>query len=271
MYSSFQLAIKYFRYWLTASNRKGHGVHSPFVFEFITEVLNDNRGYYCYSTIEKLRQQLKNDKTEIVLDDFGAGSRIHSAHKRRVCDIAKTSLKSKKFARLFFRIINFYFSGSLEKDANILELGTSLGTTKAYLASANRNYKVLTMEGAKAVAEIAKKNFQRLELSNIELIEGNFDSVLIQILNQLPTIDFAFIDGNHRKEPTISYFKEIVAKTSEHSILVFDDIHWSREMEEAWEYIKHHTSVTLSIDLFFIGIVFFRKEQRVKQHFTIRF
>ena len=118
---------------------------------------------------------------------------------------------------------------------------------------------------------LQKKNFQRLELSNIELIEGNFDSVLIQILNQLPTIDFAFIDGNHHKEPTISYFKEIVAKTSEHSILVFDDIHWSREMEEAWEYIKHHTSVTLSIDLFFIGIVFFRKEQRVKQHFTIRF
>jgi precorrin-6B methylase 2 len=271
MYSSFQLIIKYVHYWLTASNRKGHGVHSPFVFQFICEVLNDDREYYCYATIEKLRQQLKYDKTEIILEDFGAGSRTHSAYKRRICDIAKSSLKTKKFGQLFFRIINFCLSTSLERDATILELGTSLGITTAYLASANKNYKVVTIEGAKAVAEIAKKNFQRLELNNIELIEGNFDYTLVQILKELSAIDFAFIDGNHRKEPTISYFKEILAKTSEHSILIFDDIHWSREMEEAWEYIKHHGSVTLSIDLFFIGIVFFRKEQREKQHFTIRF
>lgn len=271
MYSSLQLTIKYLRYWLTASNGKGHGIHSPFVFEFITEVLNDNREYYCYNTIERLRQQLEHDKREIMLEDFGAGSRIHSTYKRRICDIAKTSLKSKKFCRLFFRIINFYFSGSLEKDATILELGTSLGITTAYLASVNKNFRIVTIEGAKAVTEIAKKNFQQLELSNIELVEGNFDSALIKTLKELSVIDFAFIDGNHRKEPTINYFKEILAETSEHSILVFDDIHWSRKMEEAWKYIKHHESVTLSIDLFFIGIIFFRKEQRVKQHFIIRF
>src|SRR5690349_12653314 len=122
MYSSLQLSIKYLRYWLTASNGKGHGVHSPFVFQFITEVLNDNRQYYCYGTIERLRSQLKNDKTEFTLEDLGAGSRIHATYKRRVSDIAKTSLKSKKFSQLFFRIINFYFSGSLKKDATILEL-----------------------------------------------------------------------------------------------------------------------------------------------------
>jgi hypothetical protein len=172
MYSSFQLAIKYVHFWLTASNGKGHGVHSPFVFQFITEVLNDDREYYCYATIEKLRQQLKYDKSEIILEDFGAGSRIHSAYKRKVCDIAKNSLKSKKFGQLFFKIINFYFSKSLEQDTTILELGTSLGITTAYLASVNKDNRVLTIEGAKAVAEITKKNFQRLELSNIELIEG---------------------------------------------------------------------------------------------------
>ncbi|HEY6976054.1 MAG TPA: class I SAM-dependent methyltransferase, partial [Chitinophagaceae bacterium] len=135
----------------------------------------------------------------------------------------------------------------------------------------NKDHRVVTIEGAKAIAEIAKENFQQLGLSNIELIEGNFDSILIPTVKELPVIDFAFIDGNHRKEPTINYFKEILPKTSEHSIVVLDDIHWSREMEEAWEYIKQHASVTLSIDLFFIGIVFFRTEQKVKQHFTIRF
>jgi len=271
MYSSLQLAIKYLKYWLTASNGKGHGIHSPFVFQFIAQVLNDNREYYCYSTIERLRRQLKYNKTEIILEDFGAGSRLHSAYKRRVCDIAKSSLKSKKFARLFFRMINFYFSESLERAVTILELGTSLGITTAYLASVNRSYRVITIEGAKSIAAIAKKNFQQLGLSNIELIEGDFDSALIPTVKELSAIDFAFIDGNHRKEPTINYFKEILAKTSEQSIIVFDDIHWSKEMEEAWEYIKHHALVTLSIDLFFVGIVFFRKEQRVKQHFTVRF
>src|SRR5436853_626903 len=147
MYSSFQLAIKYVHHWLNASSSRGHGVHSPFVFEFITQVLSDNREYYCYDAIEKLRQQLKYDKTEIRVDDFGAGSRIHSSRKRRICDIAKSSLKSKRFARLFFRMINFYFPEKvLERNAIILELGTSLGITTAYLASVNANARVVTIE-----------------------------------------------------------------------------------------------------------------------------
>jgi len=273
MYSSLQLAGKYVSYWVTASNSKGHGVHSPFVFEFITEVLNDRREYYCFAAIEKLREQLKYDKTEIIVADFGAGLKFESSsYKRKVSDITKSSLKSKRFGQLLFRILNFYFSEkSPESVVHVLELGTSLGITTAYLASVNKNYKVLTMEGAKAVVGIAKKNFQQLGLTNIEVIEGNFDNSLPIIINQQSAIDFAFIDGNHRKEPTMRYFKEILQKTTMHSILVFDDIHWSKEMNEAWQNIKNHPSVTLSIDLFFIGIVFFRKEQIAKQHFIIRF
>jgi len=272
MYSSLQLAIKFVRYWLTASNGKGHGVHSPFVFEFITDVLNDDKEYYCYNTIEQLRYQLKMDNSELLLEDFGAGSRMHASYKRKVSGIAGSSLKQKKFAQLFFRMVNFYFHQErLTYPANILELGTSLGITTSYLASANINNNVITMEGAVAVADIAKRIFQCLLLKNIQIIKGNFDHTLPLIIKQLSTIDFAFIDGNHRKEPTVRYFNEILTKTTEYSIFVFDDIHWSKEMEEAWEYIKEHSSVTLSIDLFFVGIIFFRKEQRVKQHFTVRF
>src|SRR4051812_36471662 len=164
MYSSLQLAGKYVSYWVTASNSKGHGVHSPFVFEFITEVLNDRREYYCFAAIEKLREQLKYDKTEIIVADFGAGLKFESSsYKRKVSDITKSSLKSKRFGQLLFRILNFYFSEkSPESVVHVLELGTSLGITTAYLASVNKNYKVLTMEGAKAVVGIAKKNFQQL-------------------------------------------------------------------------------------------------------------
>ena len=137
MYSSSQLALKYLQYFLTALNGKGHGVHSPFVFGFITKVLNDKTEYSCYKEIEQLRSQLKNDNTLLTIEDFGAGSRMHASYKRKVSEIATSSLKPRKFSQLIFRMVNFY------KPLNVLELGTSLGVTTAYLASANTNNKVI--------------------------------------------------------------------------------------------------------------------------------
>jgi predicted O-methyltransferase YrrM len=127
------------------------------------------------------------------------------------------------------------------------------------------------MEGTSSVAAIAKAAFLKQGYSNIELIEGNFDETLSQVISMMPVIDLAFIDGNHQLEPTVRYFRQLLPQLNEYSILIFDDIHWSKEMEQAWETIKNDPSVTLTIDLFFIGLVFFRKEQKVKQHFTIRY
>ncbi|MBG9377653.1 class I SAM-dependent methyltransferase [Panacibacter sp. DH6] len=266
MYSPVKLGTKYLKYWLTAANGKGHGIHSPFVFDFVTKVLNDYNTYYCYTSIENLRARLKRDNTMLTLQDFGAGSRVHASYERKVSAIANSSLKPKKFAQLLFRMVNYYQPG------NILELGTSLGITTAYLASADASKPVITMEGAAAVAAVAKQNFEQLNIHNIQVVEGNFDLTLDKVLEeQLPVTDFAFIDGNHRKEPTINYFKKLLPHIHEHSILVFDDIHWSEEMEAAWNHIKQHDAVTLAVDLFFIGIVFFRKEQKAKEDFVIRF
>ena len=152
MYSPFKLGIKYLGYWVKAASGKGHGIHSPFVFEFITAVLNDDGEYYCYEKTEVVRERLKQDQTMLELEDFGAGSRVHASYKRKVADIARSSLKPKKYAQLLFRMVNFY------QPKNVLELGTSLGITTAYLAAANESTPVITMEGAKAVAEIAGKN-----------------------------------------------------------------------------------------------------------------
>ena len=155
--------------------------------------------------------------------------------------------------------------------ATVVELGTSLGITTSYLSLAKADANLITMEGSGEIARIAKLNFKTLGLKNIELIEGNFDNTLSPNVSRLSSVDFAFIDGNHRKEPTERYFRELLPKTNNDSILVFDDIHWSSEMEAAWETIKNNTAVTCSIDLFFIGLVFFRKEFQEKQHFRIRF
>lgn len=265
MFSKFQLAKKYIQYYLTSSNGKGHGVHSPFVFEFITQVLNDSRDYYCYNTIEQLRAKLRQDNTVLTIEDFGAGSRVASHHQRSVSSIANSALKPKKFSQLFFRIVDHY------QPQTIVELGTSLGITSSYMASAKPDAQVITMEGAKAVAIVAKNNFKTLGLQNIKVVEGNFDNTLPGVLQKLPQVDLAFVDGNHRKEPTLQYFEQLLAKSNDDTILIFDDIHWSADMEEAWHAIQQHPQVTLTIDLFFIGLVFFRKEQKVRQDFAVRF
>ena len=240
-------------------------MHSPFVFEFITKVLNDKTNYPEYEKVEALRDRLLNDHTIVEIEDFGAGSMMGKKNRRSISSIAKNAAKPKKFGQLLFRTIKYY------QPKTILELGTSLGITTSYLTLAKPDARLITMEGSKEIADVAKRNFRNLDNRNIEIIEGNFDNALSSVVGGLLTVDFAFIDGNHRQEPTERYFKELLAKTNNNSILVFDDIHWSGEMEAAWEAIKNNAAVSCSIDLFFIGIVFFRKEFKEKQHFAIRF
>ena len=265
MYSPVKIALKYLNYCMTASNGKGHGIHSPFVFEFVTKVLNDKAFYPPYKEVEDLRRQLLKNKTILNVDDYGAGSTVSGTNQRTIASIAKNAAKSKKFGQLLYRMVKFY------RPQTVLELGTSFGITTSYLAKANPGAKVITMEGAKEIIAEAKSNFRRLQVNNIELTGGNFDHTLPKAVAQLSTVNLAFIDGNHRLQPTIQYFNILLPKTNNFSIIILDDIHWSGEMEQAWKYCKDHSSVTLSIDLFFIGILIFRKEIKEKQHFVIRF
>lgn len=240
-------------------------MHSPFVFDFILHVLNNKNNYSAPVDIEKLRQQLLHDKRILNLEDFGAGSRVHSSLQKSVRHIAKSALKSKSLAQVLFRMVKHY------QPKTIIELGTSLGITTSYFSKANSNAFITTIEGSKAAATVAQENFQKLFCNNIQLMEGNFDDLLPSVISQLSHIDLAYIDGNHRYGPTINYFHQILSKTNCNSILVFDDIHWSREMEEAWQEIKSHSLVKYTIDIFFLGFVFFRDEFKMKQHFSIRF
>jgi predicted O-methyltransferase YrrM len=265
MFTKFQLAKKYLHYFLTASNGKGHGIHSPFVFDFIKNVLNDETVYPAYQPIEQKRKALLNDSTVIEVEDFGAGSSVIKTNKRVVSAIAASSLKPGKYAQLLHRMVKYY------KPETIVELGTSFGITTSYLASANKTSKVFTCEGSGAIASIAQQNFETLQLNNVQLMQGDFAKTFSALLSNLKEVNFAFIDGNHRKQPTLDYFNELLNHSIPSTILVFDDIHWSAEMEEAWATIKEHPGVTLTIDLFFISIVFLSPDINHKQHFTIRF
>jgi predicted O-methyltransferase YrrM len=265
LYTRFTLAKKYLHYYLTASSGKGHGIHSPFVFDFIKNVLTDNTSYPAYQPIEKIRRALLANSGVIEVEDFGAGSSVIKTNKRVVSAIAASSLKPKKYAQLLYRMVHYY------KPETIIELGTSFGITTAYLASANTASNVFTCEGSGAIASIAKQNFAAQQLNNVQLTEGDFAKTLSPLLSKLSKADFVFIDGNHRKEPTVHYFNQLLKYATPNAILVFDDIHWSAEMEEAWALIKEHPAVTLTIDLFFISIVFLNPDINHKQHFAIRF
>ncbi|MEO6490996.1 MAG: class I SAM-dependent methyltransferase [Ferruginibacter sp.] len=265
MYSAFQLAKKYLQYYVHASNGKGHGVHSPFVFDFVKNVLNDNKEYACYQQIESVRRKLLRDPSIIEVQDLGAGSAFIKTTKRAVNKIAASSLKRKKYSQLLFRIVQYY------KPAFIVELGTSFGITTSYMASGNEHATVISLEGAPAIADIAKQSFKELELKNIVVAGGDFQQTLPPVLADIKTVDLAFVDGNHRKKPTLEYFTMLLEGSAISTTIIFDDIHWSEEMEEAWEVIQGHPAVTLTIDLFFIGIVFVNPAFKVKQHFQIRF
>ena len=240
-------------------------MHSPFMFHLVLNVIYLKDEFYDYKNLTETRARLAVDETTLTVTDFGAGSRVFKGNERRVKDIIKHGISNEKYARLLFRLVNHF------KPNTIIELGTSVGLTTMYLAAANKKAKVYTLEGSKEIAELAKQQFKKNKFENIELVEGDFKDTFPTLLNRLNNVDFAYIDGNHTKEATINYFMQLLPKCNENSVLIFDDINWSQGMQEAWQFIKTHERVKLSIDLFFIGIILFRKEQQHQEHFVVRF
>jgi predicted O-methyltransferase YrrM len=265
LYSSVTITGKYLRYLWQASSGRGHGVHSPFVYDFVEQVLNARHQPAAFARIEAHRRHLLASRDILEVEDFGAGSAFGQLQRRSVGSIARHAAKAAKFGRLLYRIAEHYRCGQ------VLELGTSLGISTAYMASAPGVARVLTLEGAPAVARAAGEGFSTLGLQQVEQILGNFDDTLGEALLRMPAPDLVFVDGNHRKEPTLRYFRECLAAAHEDTILLFDDIHWSAGMESAWAEIKADPEVRCTIDLFFVGIVLLRKAFHEQQHFVIRY
>lgn len=254
-------AAEYAKYLSKAKNR--HGIHSPFVYELLDKVIYDKTAYLEYETVGRIRKELLSRTNEIEITDLGAGSTVNRSNKRKVADIAKNSAKGGKWGELLFRLSKRF------EPETMIELGTSLGIGSLYQSLGNPNGKLTTFEGCPNTAAIARDQFQKAKV-NPAIIEGNFDDTLQPFLNSIEKLDWAFIDGNHQKEPTICYFEQCLEKCHNDSVLLFDDIYWSKGMAEAWENIKAHERVNVTLDLFQVGIVFLRREQP-KQHFVIRY
>ncbi|MEL6717711.1 MAG: class I SAM-dependent methyltransferase [Bacteroidota bacterium] len=258
--SKIAMLNRYLKYYFKAKNYRN--IQSPFLAEFAAEVLEDRRDFYAFDEIEALRHLLLRDRNTIQVTDFGAGSQVHKSNEREIRKMARHSITSPSFCRILFRIINLY------KPQQILELGTSLGIATLYQSFAALNSNVTTIEGCPNIATRAKQHFDLLGAKNIHTIVGQFETILPDVLQSLECLDFVFLDGNHQKNATLDYFERCLEKAHEDSIFIFDDIHWSEGMETAWTNIKAHPKVQLSVDLFFFGIVFFKKEEQ-EQHLTL--
>jgi len=258
---SLSYIFRFLQHYLKANTL--HGTHSPFVYDLLENVIYKKTESNKYNDIENERKKLLSDHSILTIKDLGAGSIMQSVLKRKVSSIAKTSLKSKKLANLLARIFEHF------QPKNSIELGTSFGITTAYFAKANTQNNTITIEGCEEIAAVANQVFLNLNLKNIEIEIGNIDNVFPSILKKLSKVDFIYFDGNHTEEATINYFKNAIPYISEGTIFIFDDIYWSQGMMNAWQKIKANSDVTVTIDLFHFGIVFFRKGQ-VKEDFLVR-
>lgn len=251
--------ICYVKFLIKSTNQ--HGVHSPFVFDLITKCFYDKKKYQAYLSITDYKKSLLKNKDKIKITDLGVGSQIMKQATRTISGIAKNAGTTIKRAKLLYRLSNYF------KPETVLELGTSLGIATQAISLGNPKSKITTVEGCQNISEFTSEKLKKYNLKNIKLIAGNFNNEIEKLNTE--SYDFIFFDGNHQKEATLNYFETLLKSTHNDSVFIFDDIYWSKGMTEAWETIKQHPKVIVTIDTFFWGFVFFRKEQ-AKEHFKVR-
>tara|TARA_B100000949_G_C14150859_1_gene394735 strand:- start:39 stop:812 length:774 start_codon:yes stop_codon:yes gene_type:complete len=248
----------YIKFIRLAKNR--HGVHSPFVYDLVTNCFNDKTKYPEYETLKKHRKALRGDTSKFEMKDFGQGSRVFKGNARKVSAVIKNAGMKKKRQRLLFRLAKYF------KSETVLELGTSLGLGTVALSLSNEFSAIQTVEGCPNTLQKAQEYFEKFNLHNIQIHQKLFSEFL---QNTHEKFDLIFIDGDHNGERTLEYFHSLLKNVHNNSVIVFDDIYWSKDMTTAWQQIIANDIVTVSIDTFQWGLVFFRKEQ-AKQHFIIR-
>ena len=244
-------------------SKNEHAVHSPFVFNLLTKCFYDKKVKSQYTVIKKYRNELLQNKKTIEVTDFGAGSRVFKSNVRPISQIAKTAGISPKRAQLLYRIVNYF------QPDTILEIGTSLGLATSSLSLGNPKASIITLEGCPETAKKAQLQLQKFNFNNVECVVTEFNNYLQNCQLKTENCQLIYFDGNHSKKATLDYFDLLLPTITNETVWIFDDIHWSAEMEEAWEIIKNNPKVTVSIDTFQWGLVFFRFEQP-KQHFIIR-
>ena len=260
------ILLQFYRYLIFLFQSKTlDQIKDPFVSDFYDNVLKDKENSPFFSKIEAQRTSLRKDQSSIDFNDFGSGTRSFSNQKKTISSIATNSLSLPYQCRVMSRMCTHFKPGC------ILELGTSLGISSSYLAAGNAAGEIWSLEGDPNCIRVANEVFKKLDLNNINTILGQFNETLEPVLSSINKIDLVFMDGHHNKEATMSYYDQIKIYCHNKTIIIVDDIYWSKGMQNAWKQLISSQDVTLSIDLFFCGVLFFRNDiDSVNRHYKLR-
>jgi len=240
-----------------------HGVHSPLVFHLITRVLpSPPQNEPALEAIAELRKKLSHSEQRMAIQDYGAGPRSGAGAVRSISDIVSTASSSPRQLAALFR-----FTQDLRPTA-ILELGCNLGLGAAALALASPQSEVWSVEGDPRLAQLAMANLNSLGIENTKVFCAQFDVFLDEQASLREKFDLVVIDGNHRKTPTLNYVELIFPLLKPNAVIILDDIHWSKEMEEAWTILMADERFCLALDFFHFGILYTRRSLR-KQSFRL--
>jgi len=253
-----------FRAW----NTGGEGIHSPRLFYLVRHLFYDTSHLYAWNEIESRRQAMLRAPKLLHVVDYGTGQ----DRDELVMKIAAKSLMPAKEAQLLARLVN-YMNGTeyipdRQRALNIVELGTSLGITTAYLAKIDSRNQVISFEGSDAIADMAELNWKKLGLTNISMVRGNIDNTLYNYARTCDyPIDVAVLDANHTAQATLRYFSWLLPRMDTNGVMVLDDIRYSSDMYRAWQEITRHPQVTATMDLGQMGLVFFYPQVQQKTYF----
>ena len=246
--------LKHYVIHAAKGHRRGHGVHSPFAYRLCEDVFYNQNPFYQLDELRGIRAQLLEDPTELQIRDFGAGSKVFTSNLRKVNELVKHGTSTQKQSELLFRLCNFLDAGV------IIELGGSIGLNALHLAMVNKQARVYSIEGSDSLARFSKTLAAKHGVTNLEVIHATFDEAFLPLLEKVKQVDLLYIDGNHTYDATMRYLTSALPYCTENSVIVLDDIYWSEAMTRAWNEACQIPQVNMSIDCFYFGFLFFKKE-----------
>jgi predicted O-methyltransferase YrrM len=250
-----QLFIQYL-----IKGRSKYYIHSPFVYDFCRFVLSRKPLQKDSDTINSIIKYYQSKKDILNLQEFGAARKRDYAIK--IGDYLNRTAITNKYGRLLHNLVAYY------QVEHVIETGTALGISTSWMALSNPNCKISSIEGNKKLCDVSNEMFIRFSITNTQVYCGLVEDVLPELAKNMKCKTLLFIDAHHTGAATMRYFAMIKSYVKDDTIVVFDDINYSAEMNDAWKNIICDERVTLSLNLYRIGVIFFNPSLS-KQAFSL--
>lgn len=250
---TFHYFKNYIKYLFCSRHWRGYGVHSPFAFELVTRVIEEDLPYYKYGLVERVRKSQKMSKRPLVVD--GRESQLRDLVAGNV---------DPAYAQLLFRLVNRY------KARNVVETNMRTGIASMYLAAPDSKVKVTTFGNEKALNELALHYMKETGFRNVRVVQGTAEEKLQEVMGELDTLDLLFVNDCASGSDLDDRIGVCMPKTASQTIFVVEGIYANESMTASWKRLQADSRVRVTVDLFRYGLVFF-KDNLQKEDYYVRF